>query len=642
MSDIRRLQTPTEDDLAWLVEAQGHPSDEPRSSAPASREQQHPFDQVSGLAMLPELTLQQGSVPASAGSTFSAAASSPTALRSQVGNMERQATFPPPVSRLITTGLRTRAQAAEQPGASMEPQARLTRAASESTTGTPGASESPATRGGRPPRARSGTISGVSSVREEAEAAQRASASAQLPESPGIYRSLRKRPNLNYAQAADDPGDEDSESDASSFPMSEEEEKKATTKQAEPKKGQRGRKRRTEPIVVTKEDGTREEVSPQVYRRLRRRVTNRLSARRMRQKRAEEREAIAQETNKLQQENTTLRMRMAELEGANKNLAREAYGWRTRYEQLAQHSGLPSSQHLQPPQQPQQQAQPQQQQQQQQGSYVSPGSDRRSHSMPTPQQLPDPLQRSISPGGFDSFSLAADFPSLTMLSPQSQQQQQQQQQPPPSLTRQQLPSYDLSSGLATQRLPGGRSTLGFFPPLPPLQTASPTEIPTPQMDREQLRSSQAGGLYSGGFTHLQSPPFPASPMQAAASQGREAGPSMDRPIMSPRHYSAPNLSQGIGDIYTGPRMLEQRMASQGMAFGQQQQHAIDPGSYGQLGTQLQGSFGQPSQRRSQAARSSAGMKLSERASAPAPLPMGHLGSQPFSSHMPLPDRDTEM
>ena len=39
-------------------------------------------------------------------------------------------------------------------------------------------------------------------VREEAEAAQRASASAQPPESPGIYRSLRKRPNLNYAQAA--------------------------------------------------------------------------------------------------------------------------------------------------------------------------------------------------------------------------------------------------------------------------------------------------------------------------------------------------------------------------------------------------------------------------------------------------------
>ena len=41
-------------------------------------------------------------------------------------------------------------------------------------------------------------------------------------------------------------------------------------------------------------------------------------------------------------------------------------------------------------------------------------------------------------------------------------------------------------------------------------------------------------------------------------------------------------------------------------------------------------------------RSSAGMKLSERSSAPAPLPMRHLGSEPFASHMPLPDRDTEM
>ena len=50
----------------------------------------------------------------------------------------------------------------------------------------------------------------------------------------------------------------------------EEEEQKKAPKQAEPKKGQRGRKRRTEPIVVTREDGTREEVSPQVYRRLRR------------------------------------------------------------------------------------------------------------------------------------------------------------------------------------------------------------------------------------------------------------------------------------------------------------------------------------------------------------------------------------
>ena len=42
---------------------------------------------VQGLAMLPELTtLQQGSVPASAGSTFSAAASSPAVLRVQVSS----------------------------------------------------------------------------------------------------------------------------------------------------------------------------------------------------------------------------------------------------------------------------------------------------------------------------------------------------------------------------------------------------------------------------------------------------------------------------------------------------------------------------------------------------------------------------
>ena len=39
-------------------------------------------------------------------------------------------------------------------------------------------------------------------------------------------------------------------------------------------------------------------------------------------------------------------------------------------------------------------------------------------------------------------------------------------------------------------------------------------------------------------------------------------------------------------------------------------------------------------------RSSAGMKLLERSSAPAPH--GHLGSDPYGSHMPLPDRDTEM
>ena len=54
---------------------------------------------------------------------------------------------------------------------------------------------------------------------------------------------------------------------------------------------------------------------------------------------------------------------------------------------------------------------------------------------------------------------------------------------------------------------------------------------------------QAGGMYSGGFTHLQSPPFPGSPRQALGSQSRESGPSMERALRPPRHFSAPNLSQ---------------------------------------------------------------------------------------------------
>ena len=60
----------------------------------------------------------------------------------------------------------------------------------------------------------------------------------------------------------------ESDTDASSAPKSGEEEKMQDP--GEPKKSQRGRKRRTEPILVEKEDGTKEEVSPQVYRRLRR------------------------------------------------------------------------------------------------------------------------------------------------------------------------------------------------------------------------------------------------------------------------------------------------------------------------------------------------------------------------------------
>ena len=56
----------------------------------------------------------------------------------------------------------------------------------------------------------------------------------------------------------------------------------------------RGRKRRTDPVLVETEDGV-VAVTPKEYRRLRRRVTNRESARRMRAKRAAERAAAAEE-----------------------------------------------------------------------------------------------------------------------------------------------------------------------------------------------------------------------------------------------------------------------------------------------------------------------------------------------------------
>jgi hypothetical protein len=59
-----------------------------------------------------------------------------------------------------------------------------------------------------------------------------------------------------------------------------------------------------------------------------------------------------------------------------------------------------------------------------------------------PHQLPDPMQpqqRSLSPGGFEMFSLSDNFPSLQVLSPPPQQQTS-------SLSRQQLPPFDMSSG----------------------------------------------------------------------------------------------------------------------------------------------------------------------------------------------------
>lgn len=59
--------------------------------------------------------------------------------------------------------------------------------------------------------------------------------------------------------------------------------------------------------------------------------------------------------------------------------------------------------------------------------------------------------------------------------------------------------------------------------------------------------------------------------------------------------------QGIGDVFTSSRMLEQHIPPSGIAFAQQGP-ALDLGGYGQQGLQMRGGYGQPSPRSSQAAR----------------------------------------
>ncbi len=128
-----------------------------------------------------------------------------------------------------------------------------------------------------------------------------------------------------------------------------------------------------------------------------------------------------------------------------------------------------------------------------------------SHSLPAPHHGQEAaLQRSMSPGGFDAFTLTAEYPSLHMLSPESAQtplfgrhppqsgQQQQHQlsgsfEGLPGLPgQQQQPGQGPSSGQAQQSSRGVSSFFG----LPPLQgAASPAgEIKTPP-EREHARMS---------------------------------------------------------------------------------------------------------------------------------------------------------
>lgn len=94
-----------------------------------------------------------------------------------------------------------------------------------------------------------------------------------------------------------------------------------------PSPRRRGRKRRLDPVLVAADGGGVVAVSPAEYRRLRRRVTNRLSARRMRAKRAEERAAVGEAAASAQTEVDVLRARAEAAEAA-------AVAWRARCEAL--------------------------------------------------------------------------------------------------------------------------------------------------------------------------------------------------------------------------------------------------------------------------------------------------------------------
>ncbi|KAK9906718.1 hypothetical protein WJX75_006718 [Coccomyxa subellipsoidea] len=590
------------------------PEDDPSISAATSSPPLPSDRTIPRMPSFPDIpTYQQHSLPrpVSAESNFSAAASSPSTYMTQVGPIDGHGSLKPGSMRLVTTGLRTSTALAEPLFAGQDVQRSLrSRGVGESTTGTGQgtAPESTSPRQhGRILRSRSGTTSVKDEEMQEAG-----------PDSPGVFRSLRRRPQPNYAQAAGE-----SESDATSASKSEEDRRNS----AEQKKSQRGRKRRTEPIVVEREDGTKEEVSPQVYRRLRRRVTNRLSARRMRQKRAEERETIAAETQKLQQENAELRARMAELEGANRALAREAYGWRSRCEQ-------PAGQPLGSTQQQQQLGAP--------ARLLSPfptpnpTAEKRAQSLPVPQQgAPEAPQqvRSMSPGGFDSFTLAAEYPSLHMLSPLSQQTPLFNRHQQPSAAGVQhtplsLQSFEGPMGAQSRQLStGSPAAMAYYASMAGLQPgASPSELQsTPE--HEQLRSGQAGVQY-GSHLHLRSSPYSISELQRLPPHHRrEGGPS----LMSPRHFSAPNLSQGSMDLYQQRSHLpSDNPALASSAFGQQGgleargSFGVEAsGSYGQPGLQARASYGQQSSPRSlqfaRAPGAASGEEEQKRSSAPAAL-----------------------
>jgi hypothetical protein len=107
----------------------------------------------------------------------------------------------------------------------------------------------------------------------------------------------------------------------------------------------------------------------------------------------------------------------------------------------------------------------------------------------------------MSPGGFDSFTLAAEYPSLHMLSPLSQQTPLFNRHQQPSAAGVQhtplsLQSFEGPMGAQSRQLStGSPAAMAYYASMAGLQPgASPSELQsTPE--HEQLRSGQVRVLY---------------------------------------------------------------------------------------------------------------------------------------------------
>ncbi|KAK9788166.1 hypothetical protein WJX73_007701 [Symbiochloris irregularis] len=94
------------------------------------------------------------------------------------------------------------------------------------------------------------------------------------------------------------------------------------------------RKRLPIPVAID-EEGNERALTPKETRRLRRRITNRESAHRMRAKRQEELDIVQREAQSMSHENAKLRGYIEQLENEQHSLAQEMVNWQTRWKSTA-------------------------------------------------------------------------------------------------------------------------------------------------------------------------------------------------------------------------------------------------------------------------------------------------------------------